>query len=284
VLSLGVAAAIALADGPAGEWTTVYLIERSLSLDNVFLFSLLIGYFAVPPELRGRVVVFGVAGALVLRAIAIVLGLAAVHAVEPIIYVFGALLLWVAYRTFRGQDEEQDPQANPVLRFASRAIPTTRDFRGPRLLAREGGRLRGTPLLLTVIAIVLADIAFAVDSIPAALVVTQNAGVIWTANAFALLGLGALLALIEILVQRFRYLDKTIAVILAFVGLKILTADVVPIGDLASLGIIASLLAAGVAVSWIADRRKPPARHELVERRPPRCPPALTKRQAPRAA
>jgi tellurite resistance protein TerC len=269
VLSLAVAAGIALASGPAGSWTTVYLIERSLSLDNVFLFSLLIGYFAVPPELREKVVVFGVAGALVLRAIAIVAGLAVVHAVEPVIYVFGALLLWVAYRTFRGQDEEFDPESNPVFRRASRVLRASDDR---------------NPLLLPVIAIVLADIAFAVDSIPAALSVTRDASVIWTANAFALLGLGALLALIEVLVQRFRYLDKTIGVILAFVGLKILTANVVPIGDLASLAIIVGLLASGIAISMIADRRDPPHPTELADRRPPRCPPALADRDGRRAA
>ena len=275
-LSLAVAAGIAVGGGPVGAWTTVYLIERSLSLDNVFLFSLLIGYFAVPPELRSRVVVFGVAGALVLRAVAIVLGLAVVHAAEPVIYVFGVLLLYVAYRTFRGQEAERNPNDNPVLRLARRKLPTTDGFRGPRLIARECGRLRGTPLLLTVVAVMLADIAFAVDSIPAALAVTRDADVIWTANAFALLGLGALLALIEILVRRFRYIDKTIAVILGFVGVKILTAGIVPIGDLASLAIIAGLLTAGIALSAIADARCPPDRSDLARRRPPRCPAVLT--------
>ncbi len=125
------------------------------------------------------------------------------------------------------------------------------------------------------ISIVLADIAFAIDSVPAALAVTHDAGVIWTANAFALLGLGAFLALVDILVQRFRYLDETIALILGFVGLKILTHDVVPLGDLASLAIIAVLLAGGIAASLLADRLDPPRREEVAARRPPRCPPEL---------
>ena len=274
-LALAVAAAIAVAGGPVGEWTTVYLIERSLSLDNVFLFTLLLAYFAVPAELRGRVVMVGIAGALVVRAVAIVVGVVLIDAVEAVVYVFAALLLYVAYRAFRGADEEADPANNLALRFVRRVLPTTDGFRGRNLFVRERGRLMGTPLLLTIVAIVAADIAFAIDSIPAAFAVTRDPAVIWTANAFALLGLGALLALVDILVRRFRYLDKTIAVILAFVGLKILADDVVQIGDLASLGVIVGLLGGGIAASLIADRLQRPQPVEEARRRPPRCPEQL---------
>jgi tellurite resistance protein TerC len=276
LLAVAVAGAIALAEGPAGEWTTVYLIERSLSLDNVFLFSLLLAYFLVPQELRGRVIVIGIAGALLLRGVAIAAGITLIETVEAIVYAFGVLLLYVAYRAFRGADEETDPSANPVLRRVRRAIPTTPDFRGPRLLVREGGRRYGTPLLLVVVAIIAADIAFAIDSIPAAFAVTRDPVVIWTANAFALLGLGSLLALVEILVRRFRYVDETIALVLAFVGIKILTADLVHISDLGSLAIIAALLTGGVVASLIADRVDPPHPAAEEARRPPRCPPQLT--------
>jgi tellurite resistance protein TerC len=276
LLAGAVAAGIAIAGGPTGEWTTVYLIERSLSLDNVFLFSLLIAYFLVPPELRGRVIVIGIAGALALRAVAIVGGVALIESVEAIVYVFGVLLLFVAYRAFRGAAEESDPAANPVMRLFRRTIPTTNAFRGRRLFVREGGRLYGTPLLLVVVAIVLADIAFAVDSIPAAFAVTRDPEVIWTANAFALLGLGSLLALVDILVRRFRYLSKTIALILAFVGLKILADDVVHISDLGSLAIIVLLLVGGAIASLVADRIDPPRPAEEASRRPPRCPAELT--------
>jgi TerC family integral membrane protein len=276
VLAVAVAAGIALAGGPAGEWTTVYLIERSLSLDNVFLFSLLLAYFVVPVELRGRAILVGIAGALILRGVAIVAGLALIESVEVIVYVFGLLLLFVACRAFRGAADERDPSANPILRLVRRAMRTTDDFRGRRLFVREGGRLYGTPLLLTVVAIVLADIAFAVDSIPAAFAVTRDPVVIWTANAFALLGLGALLALVDILVRRFRYIDKTIALILAFVGTKLLGDELVHIGDLASLTIIAALLTGGVVASLAADRLDPPHPVEEATRRPPRCPQKLT--------
>ena len=291
LLAVAVAAAIALTGGPAGEWTTVYLIERSLSLDNVFLFSLLLAYFLVPPELRGRVIVIGVAGALLLRAIAIAAGVALIESAEAVVYVFGALLLYVAYRAFRGAPEQSDPSANPVLRLVRRTLSITDDFRGRRLFVREGGRLFGTPLLLVVVAIIIADIAFAVDSIPAAFAVTRDPVVIWTANAFALLGLGSLLVIVELLVRRLRYLDETIAVILGFVGIKILAVDLVHISDLGSLAIIAALLAGGTVASLVADRLDPPRPVEEATRRPPRCPreltpsaPAAGSRQAKEAA
>jgi tellurite resistance protein TerC len=275
VLALVFAGGIAIAGGPVGAWTTVYLIERSLSLDNVFLFSLLLAYFQVPPELRGRVIAVGIAGALVLRGLAIVAGLALVEAVDAVVFVFGGLLLYVAYRALRGGTEASDPSENRALRLVRRVIPTTDEYRGTRLFVREGGRLYGTPLLLVIISIVLADIAFAIDSVPAALSVTRDAGVIWSANAFALVGLGSFLALVDLLVRRFRYVDETIALILGFVGLKILTADLLPIGDIASLAVIALLLAGGIAASLLADRLYPPARDEIAARRPPRCPPEL---------
>ena len=283
LLAVAVAAAIALTGGPAGEWTTVYLIERSLSLDNVFLFSLLLAYFLVPPELRGRVIVIGIAGALLLRAVAIAAGVALIESVEAVLYAFGVLLVYVAYRAFRGAPEESDPSANRVLRLVRRTVPITADFRGRRLLVREGARLYGTPLLLVVVAIIVADIAFAVDSIPAAIAVTRDPLVIWTANAFALLGLGSLLALVDILVRRFRYLDETIALILAFVGIKILAADLVQISDLGSLAVIAVLIAGGVVASLVADRLDPPHPAEEATRRPPRCPKELTPPTPPAA-
>lgn len=281
LVALVVAAAMSLSDGPAGEWTTVYLIERSLSLDNLFLFSLLLAYFFVPPELRGRVIVIGIAGALLLRAIAIAAGVALIESVEAITYVFGALLLYLAYRAFHGAAEQSDPSANPVLRLVRRTVPVTDDFRGRRLFVREGGRRYGTPLLLVVVAIIVADIAFAVDSIPAAFAVTHDPAVIWTANAFALLGLGSVLAIVELLVRRLRYLDEAIALILGFVGLKILAADFIHISDLGSLAVIIALLAGGIVASLVADRLDPPHPSQQATRRPPRCPRQLVPPPAP---
>jgi tellurite resistance protein TerC len=284
VLSAAVAAGIALTGGPAGEWTTVYLIERSLSLDNVFLFSLLLAYFLVPTNLRGRVILIGIAGALLLRGLAIAAGLTLIESLEAVVYAFGVLLVYLAYRTFRGAADESDPSANSILRLLQRALPTTDGFRGRRLLIREGDRLYGTPLLFAIVAIIVADIAFAVDSIPAAFAVTRDPVVIWTANAFALLGLGSMLALVDILVRRFRYLGKTIALVLGFVGIKILAADLVHIGDLGSLVVIVALLAGGVVASYVGDRLDPPHPADEATRRPPRCPIELTPRNVSRSS
>jgi tellurite resistance protein TerC len=199
-----------------------------------------------------------------------------IDAVEAVVYVFGALLVYVAYRALRGTSEQSDPSANPILRLVGRVLPITSDFRGRRLFVREEGRLYGTPLLLVVLAIIAADIAFAVDSIPAAFAVTRDAVVIWTANAFALLGLGSLLVVVEVLVRRFRYLDETIALILAFVGIKILTAELFHLSDLVTLVIIVLFIAGGVIASLIADRLDPPRPADKATRRPPRCPQELT--------
>jgi tellurite resistance protein TerC len=226
--------------------------------------------------LRSRVILIGIAGALVLRGVAIAAGVALIDSVESVVYVFGVLLLYVAYRAFRGAAEETDPSGSRALRLVRRTVPTTPGFRGGRLVVREGGRLYGTPLLLVVVAIVVADIAFAIDSIPAAFAVTRDPVVIWTANAFALLGLGSLLTLVDILVRRFRYLDKTIALILGFVGIKILAADLVHIGDVESLAVIVALVVGGVVTSIAADRLDPPHPVEEATRRPPRCPRTLT--------
>jgi tellurite resistance protein TerC len=193
------------------------------------------------------------------------------------------LLVWVAYRALRGAPEQSDPSDNRILRLVWRVLPIAPDFRGGRLLVREGSQLYGTPLLLVVVAIIAADIAFAVDSIPAAFAVTRDPIVIWTANAFALLGLGSLLALVELLVRRFRYLDETIAVILAFVGIKILSADLVEISDLGSLAVIAALLPCVVVAPLAADHLDPPHPAEEEARRPPRCPRQLRSPMPPAA-
>ena len=225
-------------------------------------------------------IVIGIAGALLLRAVAIAAGVTLIESVEAVVYVFGGLLLYVAYRAFRGAADQSDPSASRVLRLVRRTVPITDGFRGRRLFVREGGRRYGTQLLLVVVAIIVADIAFAIDSIPAAFAVTRDPVVIWTANAFALLGLGSLLVLVDLLVRRLRYLDETIALILGFVGVKILAADLVHISDVASLAIIGALLAGGTVASLIADRLDPPHPAEEATRRPPRCPRELAPRVA----
>jgi tellurite resistance protein TerC len=238
----------------AVEYLTVYLVERTLSLDNLFVFLLLFAYFAVPTEHRPRLLFWGIVAALVMRGLAILGGVALVEQFHFVIYILGATLLLLAYRIFKGSGEEPDPSRNLAVRMLRRVLPITERHEGGKLFVREGGRRYATPLLVCMAAIVVADVAFAVDSIPAAFGITLDPFVIWMGNVFALLGLRALFVLVEGLARRFRYLDETIAVVLGIVGVKLLIEDLVKIGPLASLAIIGAAFAAGIAASLAADR------------------------------
>ena len=243
-------------------YTTVYLIERSLSLDNLFVFILLFSYFGVPTALRARMLFWGIVAALALRGLAILGGVALIERFHFVIYLLGAALLLLAYRVLRGVDDNVDPDRNPMVRLVRRFFPVTSGFRDGHWFFRENARLHVTPLFLCLTAIVFADIAFAIDSIPAAFAITQDPFVIWMGNVFALLGLRALFVLVDGLVRRFRYLDETVAVVLAAVGVKLLTEDFFPVGPLASLAVIAALFAGGIAASLLADRRDPDGARE----------------------
>jgi tellurite resistance protein TerC len=261
VLSLLVALPLwALDDGNAAvNYTTVYLIERSLSLDNLFVFIMLFAYFGVPTPYRARLLFAGIVFALVLRGLAILGGVALIERFEALIYALGVLLLVLAYRILRGVDENVDPDRNLFVRLTRRLYPITSGYRGSRWFVSEGGRRHATPLFLCLMAVVFADIAFAIDSIPAAFAITRDSAVIWMGNAFALMGLRALFVLVERLIARFRYLDETIAVVLALVAVKILIEDLVHVGPVASLAIVVAAFAVGIVASLIADRRDPDA-------------------------
>jgi tellurite resistance protein TerC len=221
----------------AVEYVTVYLVERSLSLDNLFVFLLLFAYFAIPEERRPRLLFWGIVAALVLRGAAILGGVALIERFHFVVYLLGATLLVLAWKIFKSSGEEPDPGRNLAVRSLRRVFPGA------------------TPLIICLGAIVLADVAFAVDSIPAAFGITRDPFVIWMGNVFALLGLRALFVLVEGLARRFRYLDETIAVVLGLVGVKLLIEDLVKIGPLPSLAIIAAAFAVGIAASLAADRR-----------------------------
>ena len=255
LLALAVAAGIALADGPAGEWTTVYLIERSLSLDNLFVFILLFAYFAVPYELRARLLFWGIVFALILRGIAIAGGIALIDQFHFVLYVLGVLLIVLAARIWRGVEENVDPDRNLMVRLVRRVFPVSGRYHGHHWFIHEGRTRYATPLLLCLAAIVFADIAFAIDSIPAAFAITQDPLLIWMGNVFALLGLRALFVLVEGLMRRFRYLDETIAVVLGLVGVKLLIEDLVHVSPGASLGVVAVAFTIGILLSVWADRR-----------------------------
>lgn len=258
VVSLLAGVVILVTDGSdrAIEYTTVYLIERSLSLDNLFVFILLFAYFAVPVELRARMLFFGIVFALVLRGLAILGGVALLEEFHWIIYILGALLILLAWRILKGVDESADPDKNLIVRGVRKVFPVTTDYYGNAWFHRIDAKLHATPLFLCLAAIVASDIAFAVDSIPAAFGITRDEFVIWMGNVFALLGLRALFVLVEGLMKRFRYLDQTIAVVLAAVGVKLLIEEWVHIDAVGSLAIVLVCFAVGIAASLLADRRE----------------------------
>ncbi|MBD0281821.1 MAG: TerC/Alx family metal homeostasis membrane protein [Thermoleophilaceae bacterium] len=249
-------------------YTTVYLIERSLSLDNLFVFLLLFAYFGVPYEHRPRLLFWGIVAALAMRGLFILAGSAVIEQFHFVIYPLGAALILLAYRVFRGVQENVDPDRNFMVRLVRRVYPVTGEFHGGHWFTRRDGRRWATPLFLCLAAVVFADLAFAIDSIPAAFAITRDPLIIWMGNVFALLGLRALFVLVESLIARFRYLDETIAVVLGLVGVKLLIEDLVYIGPVVSLAVIAVAFTIGIVASLIADRRDPDAelrREERVE-------------------
>jgi tellurite resistance protein TerC len=251
-------------------YTTVYFIERSLSLDNLFVFILLFSYFGVPEEHRARLLFWGIVAALVLRGLAILGGVALIEQFHFVIYVLGVLLLVLAYRILQGVAENVDPDKNFVVRAVRRFFPVTGEYHDSHWFVKFDGQRYVTPLFLCLAAIVAADIAFAVDSIPAAFAITLDSVLIWMGNVFALLGMRALFVLVEGLIRRFRYLDETIAVVLAVVAVKLLIEDIYKIGPEASLAMVAFCFAVGIVASLIADARDPHSE----ERRPGRAPSA----------
>ncbi|MGH2980209.1 MAG: TerC/Alx family metal homeostasis membrane protein [Solirubrobacterales bacterium] len=257
VVSLLAALVVWAIEGPddAVLYTTVYLVERSLSLDNLFVFLLLFRYFAVPVPERARLLFWGIVAALALRGLAILGGVALIEEFHFVVYVLGVTLLVLAYRVYRGVAEGVDPANNLFVRGVRRVFPVSDSYHGKGWFLRIGGRMHTTPLFLCLAAIVFADIAFAIDSIPAAFGITRDPLLIWMGNVFALLGLRALFVLVEGLIGRFRYLDETIAIVLGVVAVKLLTEDIYKMPPVGSLAIVLGLLAGGMIVSLIAERR-----------------------------
>jgi tellurite resistance protein TerC len=268
VVSLLAAIPVWLLEGgdDAVVYTTVYLIERSLSLDNLFVFLLLFAYFGVPYSHRPRLLFWGIAAALALRGVFILAGSELIEQFHPVIYALGGALVILAYRIWRGVAENVDPDRNLMVRAVRRIYPVTGEFHGGHWFVRRDGRRYATPILLCLAAIVFADLAFAIDSIPAAFAITRDPLLIWMGNVFALLGLRALFVLVESLVARFRYLDETIAIVLGLVGVKLLAEDLVKVGPLASLIAIAVAFTIGILLSIRADRRDPDAARHRQER------------------
>jgi tellurite resistance protein TerC len=261
VIGLAVALPLAALEGTdtAVTYTAVYVVERTLSLDNVFIFLLILDFFQIPRPHRRRVVLWGIALALVVRAIAIVVGAELIERFDFVTYVLGALLLLVAVRTLRSSDASADLENGLVIRAVRRVLPVTTDTGRGRFLLKREGRRHITPLGVALVALAAADITFAVDSIPAAFGITTDAPVIWLANAFALAGLVPLLVLVRALIQRFRFMRETLAAVLGFIALRLLAQHAVEVGPLVSLAVIAGILGVGVLLSIAAGDRGDPA-------------------------
>jgi tellurite resistance protein TerC len=239
----------------AGEYLTGYLIEKSLSVDNVFVWAVIFGYFAVPPQFQFRVLFWGIFGALVLRAAFIFAGVALIERFDWVLYVFGAVLIVSAYRLARHDETEIHPEKNPVLRLIRRVVPSTTEYDGQKLFTRRLGRRLATPLFAVLILIESTDVVFAIDSIPAILAVSREQFIVFASNAFAILGLRALYFCLAGMASRFRYLNVGLGAILAFVGVKMLIADVYHLPTWVSLTVIAAVMTVAIAVSILVDRR-----------------------------
>lgn len=212
--------------GPGGEYLAGYLLERSLSLDNLFIFAVILSYFAVPPAVQTNVLGWGIVLALLFRLVFILVGAALLDQFHVTFYLFGLLLVYTAYKLARHDTEDIDPARNPALRLLRSRVPMTDDYRGSHMFVRDAGRRMATPLLAVFVVIATTDLIFAVDSIPAIFAVTQVPFIVFAANAFAMIGLRALYFLLVGVMDRFVYLSTGLAVILAFIGAKMLLIDV----------------------------------------------------------
>ncbi|SFT49935.1 tellurite resistance protein TerC [Geodermatophilus amargosae] len=232
-----------------------YLIEKSLAVDNVFVWAILFTYFAVPREYQHRVLFLGVLGALVLRGVFIAGGSVLIASFDWVLYLFAAFLLWTGYRMIRPRDEHLDPERSRALRLFRRWVPMTDAYHGQRFLVRRDGVLLATPLLAVLVLVELTDVVFAVDSIPAIFAVTDEPFLVFTANAFALLGLRAMYFLLADLVHRFVYLKVGLALVLVWVGVKmVLKVDLLYVPTPVSLAVIATVIGVSVAASLRVTR------------------------------
>ena len=237
-----------------GEYVAGYLIEKSLSMDNVFVFAMIFGAFAVPARYQHRVLFWGVVGAIIFRGIFIAAGTALLDAVHWLIYAFGILLIVTAVRMARSGAHLMDPERNLVLRAFRRVMPMTRTYEGQRFLIRHNGILMATPLLAVLVVVEASDIMFAIDSIPAIFAITTDPFIVFSSNAFAILGLRSLYFMLAGLLPRFRYLKVGLAALLAFAGVKILVSEFWKVPVWLSISIIVAILLVSIAASLWATR------------------------------
>ena len=241
------------------EFVTGYVVELSLSVDNLFVFLLIFNYFAVPEEQQHRVLFWGILGALLMRGIFIGAGIELIHRFHWILYLFGGLLVYSGIRVCALGGHQFDPAKNPLVNAVRRWIPVTEDYVGGRFFVRrveEKSQIYATPLLLVLLVIETTDVLFAVDSIPAVLAITLNAFIVYTSNVFAILGLRSMYFAVAGLMKIFRFLHYGLAVVLILIGLKMLTADYFRISTLATLGVVAAVLAASIVASLVRPEKE----------------------------
>jgi tellurite resistance protein TerC len=236
------------------DFLTGYLIEYSLSMDNIFVFVLIFTHFRVPPRAQHRVLVWGIIGALIMRGTMILFGIALVRRFHFVLYLFGLFLLITAARMLFGKYPAHDFRETRVMRFCRRILPITDEFHNQDFKVRVDGRWMLTPLALTMIVIEITDLAFAVDSIPAIFAITQDPFIVYTSNICAILGLRSLYFLLAGLMNRFIYLRIGLALVLAFVGIKMITAEYLPFPRVVSLGIIVLILGVTIALSMVKTK------------------------------
>lgn len=247
------------------EFLTGYLVEKSLSVDNLFIILLIFSSFRIPEEYQHRVLFYGVLGAIIFRAIFIVIGAQLLHHFHWILYVFGGILVVTAIKFLFESDDKKDARDNPVTKLLKRILPTTNSCNGHNFFVRENGILMATPLFLALAVIEVTDLIFAVDSIPAVFAVTQDAFVAFASNILAILGLRALYFVLADSVGKLRYLKPGLAAILAFIGIKMLLLDFIKIPSSVSLLVIFSILTTAAASSWYVARVEEKRRKQLEE-------------------
>jgi tellurite resistance protein TerC len=234
------------------EFVTGYIIELSLSVDNLFVFLILFSYFKVPAKFQHRVLFWGVMGALVMRLTMIFVGAALINRFHWIIYIFGAFLVYTGIKMFRQEELDVKPEQNPLVRLVTRFLPISRHYDEEKFFTRANGKLTGTLLLLVLMVVEVTDLVFAVDSIPAIFAVTTNTFIVYTSNVFAILGLRSMYFLLAGVVDKFRYLRVGLAIVLTFIGLKMLVSAfgfIIPIKI--SLGFVALVLIGSVVASLV---------------------------------
>lgn len=260
ILALLFGVAVFAVAGPArgSEYLAGYVIEKSLSVDNVFVFALIFSYFAVPARYQYRILFWGVVGALILRGVFVLVGAELLESYDWMIYVFGVFLVYTGIRMAFHRDSEVHPERNPVLLVVRRFVPMTPDFQGEKFFVRRAGKLLATPLFMVIVVVGTTDVVFAVDSIPAIFAITSSSFVVWSANAFAVLGLRPLYFMLAGMIDRFVYLQAGLSVVLVFVGVKFLVSDLVgKVPIWISLPFIATVVTVSIFASlWKTRGRK----------------------------